>query len=130
MMRYLGAIALALLISTPAAASEAVTTAGETRGVTPGLEGGDAYAPPPLSAYGRSPPGGLPITGDEPRLTPPPTARCSEVADRQPHGEVWAGIGTHGYRNIGTAMSAPVGKCGTLSIMVDRTEGGGFGWRR
>ncbi|CAN7585189.1 hypothetical protein LJR225_004385 [Phenylobacterium sp. LjRoot225] len=127
MMRYLSAIALALLIAAPAAASEPLATAGRIAAAPFGFGPDDVSLVPPLGSYRALPPA---LDDGSPNL-PPGASGCSEVADRKPHGEVWAGVGTHGYRNVGTAMTAPVGKCGSLSIMVDRTEGGGlYGWRR
>ena len=58
----------------------------------------------------------------------PSRAGCEPVADRKPHGEVWAGIGTGGYREAGGVVTQPVGACGQVTIAIDRTEGGG--WRR
>jgi len=71
--------------------------------------------------------------GDKPGNGPQAAAKgCNALpaSDGKPHGEVWAGVGTHGYRDVGTAMTMPVGKCGSLSIAIDRSEGGGFYGRR
>jgi hypothetical protein len=124
MMRCLGGLALALLITAQAGAAEVVTTAEPARTALPPPA---AATVPPLSAWS-----GLPLAPDAPPLASaaPAAPGCNEVSDRKPHGEVWAGAGTHGYRDVGTAMTAPVGKCGSVSIMVDRTEGGFNGWRR
>jgi hypothetical protein len=50
--------------------------------------------------------------------------------DRTPHGEVWAGVGTHGYREIGGALCAPIGDSSALSIAVDAGRLDGWGHRR
>jgi hypothetical protein len=50
--------------------------------------------------------------GEAPRCAPPP--------DRQPHGEVWAGIGTGGYRQLGGVVTQPLGDCGSLTLGIDR----------
>ena len=50
--------------------------------------------------------------------------------DRSPHGEVWAGIGTHGYRDIGGVVCAPLGDNAALSIAVDAGQINGWRGRR
>ncbi|NBB52936.1 hypothetical protein GVN24_32155 [Rhizobium sp. CRIBSB] len=42
--------------------------------------------------------------------------------DRQMHGEVWAGIGTGGYRDYGASVSLPLGESGRLDITVQQTK--------
>jgi len=42
--------------------------------------------------------------------------------DRQMHGEVWAGIGTGGYRDYGAAVSLPLGETGRLDIRIEQTK--------
>jgi len=44
--------------------------------------------------------------------------------DKDPHGEVYAGVGTHGYRNVGGAVCVPVGKDAQVTIAVDSTQWG------
>lgn len=44
-------------------------------------------------------------------------------ADRRVHGMVTAGIGTHGYRDFGAAVSLPLGESGRLDLQVRQTEG-------
>ncbi|MFJ6023597.1 hypothetical protein ACIQC9_03220 [Brevundimonas sp. NPDC092305] len=64
------------------------------------------------------------------------------VDDRKPHGEVFAGIGTGGYRNYGGTVSMPIGETGRLDLSYSQTEngygyaydprysyGGGYGYR-
>lgn len=126
MKRILSGIAFALLITGQAAAAEVVTTAGAARAAGPPVAGPAVV--PPLGAP-------QPAIDEAAGPTPPPgQSRCSAAApadlDRRPHGEVWAGVGTHGYRDVGTAMTAPVGKCGSVSIAIDRAEGSDRGWRR
>ena len=53
----------------------------------------------------------------------PPRPGCDPAADRKPHGEVWAGVGTGGYREAGAAVTAPLGDCGQATIVVDKTRG-------
>jgi len=126
MLRCLGAIAIALLFTAQAGAAELVATAEPVGSPTPTLAiGPDAAEAPPL--------GGLlapPRTAEDRAPPAQGVAACGEAVDRQPHGEVWAGIGSHGHRTLGTAMTAPIGKCASLSIAVSRTEGDFGGWRR
>lgn len=49
--------------------------------------------------------------------------RCP-ANDGKPHGEVWVGVGTGGYKTAGVAASQPLGDCGEVAIAVSRTEGG------
>jgi hypothetical protein len=49
-------------------------------------------------------------------------AGCTPPDDRRPHGEVWAGVGTHGYRELGGVVTQPVGKCGSVTIAIDKME--------
>ena len=53
---------------------------------------------------------------------------CPTRADDRPHGAVWGGVGTGGYRNVGGVVTQPLGDCGQITLGVDHTEGGG--WRR
>lgn len=48
--------------------------------------------------------------------------------DRSPHGEVWAGVGTRGYRDIGGVVCAPLGDNAALSVAVDAGHIDGWGW--
>ena len=44
--------------------------------------------------------------------------------DRSPHGQVWGGVGTHGYRNVGGVVCVPVGDNSRVTIAVDSTNWG------
>ena len=44
--------------------------------------------------------------------------------DRNPHGAVWAGVGTHGYREAGGAVCIPIGDNAAVNIAVDSTHWG------
>jgi hypothetical protein len=61
---------------------------------------------------------------------PAPAKGCGALpaSDGKPHGEVWAGVGNHGYREVGGVVTQPLGRCGSLTVAVDRTEGN-FGRR-
>jgi hypothetical protein len=49
--------------------------------------------------------------------------RCPARVDKRPHGQVWAGIGTGGYREVGGVVTQPIGDCATVTIGMSRTEG-------
>lgn len=122
MKRILSGLALAGLITTQAAAAEPISTAKDATTASPTAP---APAAPPLGA--------APIQlGPDDQPIAPAEAGCNGLAspDGKPHGVVWAGVGTHGYRDMGTAVTAPLGKCGSVSIAIDRTEGAFGGWRR
>ena len=42
-----------------------------------------------------------------------------EKPDKKPHGEVWAGVGTHGYREAGGVVCQPIGDHSAVTIAVD-----------
>jgi hypothetical protein len=44
--------------------------------------------------------------------------------DRNPHGEVWAGAGTHGYRDVGGVVCIPAGDNAAVTIAVDANHWG------
>jgi hypothetical protein len=46
-------------------------------------------------------------------------SRCAPPPDRNPHGEVWAGIGTGGYREAGGVVTKPLGDCGSVTVAID-----------
>jgi hypothetical protein len=50
--------------------------------------------------------------------------------DRAPHGEVWAGVGTNGYREVGGAVCAPLGDNAAVSLSVDTGHIDGWGHHR
>jgi hypothetical protein len=56
-----------------------------------------------------------------------PATRPDGKPDRSPHGEVWAGIGTGGYREIGGAACVPLGEGAAVNIAID--AGQYPGWR-
>ncbi|HXV00201.1 MAG TPA: hypothetical protein VG166_06865 [Caulobacteraceae bacterium] len=39
--------------------------------------------------------------------------------DKSPHGEVFAGAGTHGYREAGGAVCIPIGENAAVTLAVD-----------
>jgi hypothetical protein len=56
-----------------------------------------------------------------------PAKTADGKTDKTPHGEVYAGIGTHGYREAGGAVCVPVGDHAAVSIAID--AGRMDGWR-
>ena len=48
-----------------------------------------------------------------------PAKTADGKTDKTPHGEVWAGVGTRGYRDIGGAVCVPVGDNAAVSIAID-----------
>lgn len=50
--------------------------------------------------------------------------------DRKMHGEVTAGIGTGGYRDVGVWMSIPIGEKGRLDLSFSQTENGLYPYYR
>jgi hypothetical protein len=58
-----------------------------------------------------------------------PATKPDGTPDKSPHGEVWAGVGTHGYREGGGAVCVPL-KDGYVSVAVDAGSIDGWGGRR
>ncbi len=44
--------------------------------------------------------------------------------DTKPHGQVWAGVGTQGVRDVGGVVCQPLSNGGALSIAVDAGQWG------
>ena len=59
-----------------------------------------------------------------------PAKTADGKTDRTPHGEVFAGVGTHGYREAGGAVCVPVGDNTAVSIAIDAGQINGWGGRR
>lgn len=106
------ALAAALLAGAAARAEEAIATAAGGPSA-----GAPAAAPsPPITLPDR------PGRGDEGPARIGPCGPTSAAGDAKPHGEVWAGVGTHGYRDIGGVLCQPLGKDAALTIAVDRAQ--------
>ena len=105
--------------------------------------GGAALAQEAISTAAGSPTGGAPIpastgplrlpdhridTGDDilrsvgPCGAPP---KPDGKPDRAPHGEVFAGVGTHGYREGGGVVCVPIGDKAAVTVAVDAGRIGG-----
>ena len=118
---------LALLIPFGAEAQEAISTASSSD------TGPPAASAPAGQASGEEDPGdwarrvmaGKPAP-DEPK---PGAEGCAIATDGRPHGEVWGGIGTRGYREIGGVVTQAIGKCSSVTIAVSKTEGPSMGRR-
>jgi hypothetical protein len=48
---------------------------------------------------------------------------CVRNPDRAPHGEVWAGVGTRGYNDIGGVVTQPLGDCSTVTLGYEQSHG-------
>ncbi|MGI8839990.1 MAG: hypothetical protein ACR2F8_04265 [Caulobacteraceae bacterium] len=87
-----------------------------------------APAPSPASAANAAPIA-LPDTIDDRDAGPLPVGPCGAVGlirdgqvekpDKKPHGEVWAAVGTHGYREAGGVVCQPIGDHTAVTIAVD-----------
>jgi len=109
------------VLPTIAAAQEAIPTAA-----------GAPAAPAPAASAA---PITLPDTIDEDDAGPLPVGPCGAVGqikdgqvqkpDRKPHGAVWAGVGTRGYREAGGVVCQPIGEHSAVTIAVDAARIGG-----
>jgi hypothetical protein len=121
-------IALAAgLIAGGAQAQETISTAANAP---------SAGAPAPASPATGAP---IALSDNRPRFDdggPLPVGPCGAVGqvdkdgvvqkpDRNPHGQVWAGVGTAGYREIGGAVCLPIGDHAAVNIAVDSARIGG-----
>ena len=125
MKRVSISIALAVAVASSAHAGEAISTAG------------GAGAAPAVSA-----PTGAPILISEHDAFDHDIQRavgpCGGVAktddgkpDKSPHGEVFAGVGTRGYREAGGVVCVPLGDHAAATIAIDVGHvDGRSGWRR
>jgi len=115
---------LALALAAPAAAQQAISTAQDAQ------LGGAPPAPPPTPV--NLPPHRL----DSAQNIVRPVGPCGGLPnpdtgkpDKSPHGEVFAGVGTHGYREAGGAVCLPVGDHAAVNVAVDFGRYPTYGWR-
>lgn len=118
-----GLIGVALLAATSASAQEAIPTASAS-----------GAGAPPVQTGGIDPTWITKDSDERDDRGPAPVGPCGAPykqtqdgqlkQDKDPHGQVWAGVGTHGYRNIGGAVCIPVGQNAQVSIAVDSTQWG------
>jgi hypothetical protein len=133
MKRVLFPLFFAAIICAPAAWADEVIATGvggapppaAEATPAPGAEPSEAAKAQAIGDWAQRVMSGEPAPEDQP---PAKGGRCTRVEDRQPHGQVWAGIGTRGYRNVGGVVTQPIGDCGQVTIAIDHSEGGG--WRR
>ena len=105
---------LALAMVAPATAQQAISTAQDTQ------SGGAPPAPSPSPVYLS------PHRQDIAQNIVRPVGPCGGLPnpdtgkpDKSPHGEVFAGVGTHGYRETGGAVCVPVGDHAAVNVAVD-----------
>lgn len=133
----MNAIALAAALSVVAFAGGALADEGP---ITTGRTGDLAPATAPAAPLGQVQPAAAEAPGDWARRVmagePAPEevaeaqqGRCPTRVDTKPHGEVWAGIGTGGYREVGGVVTQTIGDCATVTIGMSRTEGRAAGPR-
>jgi len=119
----LGAL-LALALAAPATAQQAISTAQDSQlgGAPPAPATGPVNLPPHRQDIAQNivrpvgPCGGLPN---------PDTGKL----DKSPHGEVFAGAGTHGYREAGGVVCVPIGDHAAVNVAVDFGRYPSYGWR-
>jgi hypothetical protein len=105
---------LGVAMAAPATAQQAISTAQDSQlgGAPPAPATGPVNLPPHRQDLAQNivrpvgPCGGLPD---------PDTGKL----DKSPHGEVFAGVGTHGYRETGGAVCVPVGDHAAVNVAVD-----------
>jgi hypothetical protein len=123
--------ATALGFAASAAAAQEVVQSGETGAppsahapnAPPAQVGDPDQSPEAIGAWARGVMAGRPSS--DPELAAAPGAkppRCQPPPDKKPHGEVWAGAGTGGYREAGGVVTMPVGDCGQVTLAIDKTE--------
>ena len=59
-----------------------------------------------------------------------PARKPDGKTDKTPHGEVWAGVGTNGYREIGGVVCAPLGDNAAVTLGIDTGRVNGWRYRR
>jgi hypothetical protein len=119
--KMFGLIGAALLLATRVSAQEAIPTAS-------------GAGAPPAQVNGIDPTWITKDADEHDDRGPTPIGPCGAPykeaqdgqlkQDKNPHGQVWAGVGTHGYRDIGGAVCIPVGQNGQVSIAVDADHWG------
>ena len=114
--------AVVLFLAGPALADGPIATAATTG---PG-------APQPPSPPPPLPPPGAPSAEDQPvAMGPcgPEKVKPDGRLETTPHGEVEAGVGTNGYRQLAGAVCQPIGQNGAVAVSVSQTQGD-WGYRR
>jgi hypothetical protein len=119
-----GLIGAALLLASGASAQEAIPTAA-------------GAGAPPTQPNGIDPTWITKDADEHDDRGPVPIGPCGAPykqtqdgqlkQDKDPHGQVWAGVGNHGYRDIGGAVCIPVGQNAEVNIAVDANQ---WSWGR
>ncbi|HEY1751520.1 MAG TPA: hypothetical protein VGG29_09665 [Caulobacteraceae bacterium] len=89
-----------------------------------------ASAPQPQAAAPPLPPqkAGAPQPGDLAQgPCGPERVKADGKLERAPHGEVEAGVGTHGYRHLAGEICQPIGQNGAVTVGVSESQ---IDWRR
>ena len=123
-MKFAIVLALPLFAFAPAAlADEAISTHGD------GAPAAEAPADPASSQDRQKQANGewarrvmAGQSTDEPAADKDGAKRCPQQGDGKPHGEVWAGVGTGGYRNVGGVVTQPIGDCAQVTVAIDHTQ--------
>jgi hypothetical protein len=121
-MRRLTLVAILLCAAAPAWADGPIATTSAAEASAPQPNS----AAPPLPANAGVAPGAQQVA-----MGPcgPEKVKPDGTLETSPHGEVVAGVGTHGYRELGGAICQPVGQNGAVSLSIDDTQGD-WGYRR
>ena len=124
--RALPALVTAFALALPAAAMVEDGPIATGTGDAPPLE---TAAAPPVQGSGETPEeigawarGVIEGRPSEQAQTADPD-RCATPADDRPHGQVWAGVGTGGYREIGGVVTKRFSNCASATVAISRTEG-------
>jgi hypothetical protein len=134
--RLLVACCVALTWGSAAAAQEAMSTAGAAASPPPAAElratpvqaPDQAQEAQEIGDWARGVLAGAPSREEAAQAD---RSRCGGPTDGKPHGEVWAGVGTRGYRELGGVVTQAIGKCGSVTLGASHSEGGygRRGWR-
>lgn len=109
---FLACVAAASVAASAAAAQEAIpTAAGSPTGGAPVPASGG-----PLRLADRIDSGDDIVRSIGPCGAP---AKANGKPDRSPHGEVFAGVGTRGYREAGGIVCVPLGDKASVTVAVD-----------
>jgi hypothetical protein len=114
------ALAVAVSLTSPLAAQELITTDRAASAPKPSTEPAPpiGYVRDHEDEIDRSNPCG---PGPTPRKVQY-DANGEPIPDRSIHGEVSAGIGTHGYREVAGSVCVPVSDKGFVALSVDQTQ--------
>lgn len=125
----IAALAAALLSASAAAAQEVIRTGPEGAPPAPAAPPGtDDQSPEAIGAWARGVLAGQSAAPADPARAARPS-RCAAPPDRKPHGAVWGGVGTGGYREVGGVVTQPIGDCSSVTVAIDHVQAD-YGRRR